>query len=114
MFITTQDPLRGWDCANPFGESQNGDDVVTLERWTVKAGIQGRRLYAGWDHDYLLRLIQSVKMLLTWRLCLGGIVFLPKLRSRHNITTLPTVVILEVGQRGRLAKAFDVRGILRK
>lgn len=26
---------------------------------TLKASVKGRRLYAGWDHDYLLRLIQQ-------------------------------------------------------
>jgi len=26
---------------------------------TVKASVKGRRLYAGWDHDYLLRLMQQ-------------------------------------------------------
>jgi len=26
---------------------------------TIKAGIKGKRLYAGWDHDYLLKLISA-------------------------------------------------------
>lgn len=26
---------------------------------TVKASVKGRRLYAGWDPDYLLRLMQQ-------------------------------------------------------
>jgi len=26
---------------------------------TIKAGIKGKRLNAGWDHDYLLKLISA-------------------------------------------------------